>query len=253
MEILKVKNIFSGYGKYDIIRNVSFEVLESEFVGIIGPNAVGKSTLLKTLARIVKLRSGEIIIDNKEIRKYNYKEFAKIVGFASTITDYSLNFKVKDFIFLARYPWDFSDINYEELYEEFELRPILNKPLKDLSSGELQRVLIAQVIAQTPKIYILDEPVSHLDIGHQISILDKLKKINLDKKVTILASFHELNLAIEYCDKLILLFNGEIKKIGSAEEVIDYRILEEVYNTKVVVKTNPISNKPYVIAVPMMW
>lgn len=253
MEILRVENLFSGYGGVDVIKDVSFKVLKGEFVGIIGPNASGKSTLLKTIARVIKIKKGKIFIEGKNIIEFDHKQFAQIVGFCTDITEYSLNYKIKEFIFLARYPWNFSDIDYEMLYEEFELKNILNKKLKELSAGELQRVLIAQVFAQTPKLFLFDEPVSHLDIGHQISILDKIKKINLEKKITILSSFHELNLAVEYCDKLILLYDGKIKRIGTPQEVIDYSVLEEVYNTKVIVKTNPISNKPYIIAVPMMW
>lgn len=253
MEVLRVENLFSGYGNEDVIKGVSFNVLKGEFVGIIGPNASGKSTLLKTIARVIKIKKGNIFVEGKNIALFSYKQFAQIVGFATNITEYSLNYKVKDFIFLARYPWNFSDIDYEALYEEFELKNILHKKLKELSAGELQRVLIAQVFAQTPRLFLFDEPVSHLDIGHQISILDRLKKINLEKKITILSSFHELNFAIEYCDRLILLCDGKIKRIGTPQEVIDYRVLEEVYNTKIIVKTNPISNKPYVIAVPMMW
>lgn len=253
MEILRVENLYSGYGNIDVIKDVSFEVLEGEFVGIIGPNASGKSTLLKTIARVIKIRKGNIFIEGKNITQFSYKQFAQIVGFGTNITEYSLNYRVKDFIFLARYPWNFSQIDYEMLYEEFELKNILNKKLRELSAGELQRVIITQVFAQTPRLFLFDEPVSHLDIGHQINILDKLKKINLDKKITILSSFHELNFAIEYCDRLILLYDGKIKKIGSPREVIDYKILEEVYNAKIIVKNNPISNKPYIIAVPMMW
>ncbi|MEN3013367.1 MAG: ABC transporter ATP-binding protein [Endomicrobiia bacterium] len=253
MVILKVEELVSGYQDIDVIKKISFSISTGEFVGIIGPNASGKSTLLKTIAGVVKIKSGRVLINDKDIMDYHHKELAKTVGLSTNITDYSLNFKVRDFILLARYPWNFSEINYEELYEEFELKSILKKTLKELSSGELQRVLIAQLVAQTPQIFLLDEPVSHLDVGHQIGILDKLKRINLEKKITILASFHELNLAVEYCDRLILLFNGEIRKIGTPKEVMDYRILEEVYNTKLIVKTNPISEKPYVIPVPMMW
>lgn len=254
MELLKVENLYSGYSKdCPVIKDITFEVNEGEFVGIIGPNAAGKSTLLKTIARVLPIIKGKVFLEGKDVRKYSYKNFAKTVSFATNLTDYSLNLKVEEFLSLARYPWDFTPCDYESIYTEFELKHILNKMLKELSSGELQRVTIAQTLLQTTKLVLLDEPVSHLDIGHQISILDRLKKFNLNNKLTIIATFHELNLACEYCDRLILVSKGKIKKIGKPEEVLDYKIIEEVYNTTVVVKINPISNKPYVIPVPEMW
>ena len=253
MEILKIENLYSGYGNFVVLKNITFSVDEGKFVGIIGPNASGKTTLLKTICKIIPIMQGRVLLFGKDIKDYGYMEYAKYVSFATKITDYSLNYKVKDFIYLARYPWKFKHYNEEVLYNNFELNEIIDKHLFELSSGELQRVIVAQAVAQTTKIILLDEPVSHLDIGHQIRILDILKKINQNEQITIIASFHELNLAAEYCDILVLLSYGEIKKIGSPKEVLDYRIIEEVYNTQVIVKNNPISNNPFVIPVPMMW
>lgn len=247
-KILVVSDLTTGYKKNAVIKNISFEIGESEFIGIIGPNASGKTTLLRTIARVLPFWSGEIFVDGKDIKKYDHKEFARTVSFATKITNYSLNFKVKDFLVLGRYPWGFQYFDIS-LCEEFEIVPLFEKRLRELSSGELQRVIVAQSIVQTSKVLLLDEPISHLDISHQITILNYLKKINKQQKITILSSFHELNLAGEYCDKLILISNGEIKKIGSVEDVLDYRILEEVYKTTIVVKINPISKKPYVIPV----
>lgn len=253
MEILKVENLYSGYSNFVVLKNISFIVEEGQFIGIIGPNASGKTTLLKTICKILPVLKGKILVFGKDIKNYSYKEYAKLVAFATNVTDYSMNYRVKDFISLARYPWNFNPYNEKELYKEFELEEILDKQLFELSSGELQRVIVAQSLAQTTKLLVLDEPVSHLDIGHQIKILDILKNVNKREGLTIIASFHELNLAAEYCDILILLSCGEIKKIGKPTEVLDYKVLEEVYNIQVVVKNNPISDKPYVFPVPMMW
>jgi len=253
MEILKIENLYCGYDNKIVLKNINFSVNKGDFVGIIGPNASGKTTLFKTICRIITPFKGKIFLFGKDVKSYDYKDYAKKVAFATKITDYSLNYKVSDFILLARYPWNFLPYEDSWLYEEFELNKILNKHLFELSSGELQRVIVAQAIAQNTELVLLDEPVSHLDIGHQIKILDVLKRINQKNNLTIIASFHELNLASEYCDILILFSCGEIKKIGTPTEVLNYEILEEVYNTQVIVKENPISNKPYVIPVAMMW
>ncbi|MCX7956365.1 MAG: ABC transporter ATP-binding protein [Endomicrobia bacterium] len=254
MEILKIKDLYSGYtSNRSVIRGISFSLKSNIFLGIIGPNASGKSTLLKTIAKILQPRSGQIIVFDKDIEEYNSKEYSKIVSFATEISDYSKSMRVEDFIFLARYPWGFDDFNFEVYYKEFELENILYKNLRELSAGELQRTMIAASLAQTPKLLLLDEPVSHLDIAHQINILNLLKKFNIENKLTIIASFHELNLASEYCDELLLLNNGEIVKQGKPQEVLDYLTIEKTYSTKVVVKNNPISKKPYIIPVPIMW
>ncbi len=254
MEILKVENLVAGYGSSFVLKNINFVINEGEFVGIIGPNASGKTTLLRTIAKILPVMKGTIYLFGKNIKEYSFTEYSKKVAFATKISDYALNYKVYDFIVLGRYPWNFENLDKNlDIYKNFELNEILDKKLSELSSGELQRVIVAQTLVQDPKLLLLDEPVSHLDIAHQVHILDILKETNENKKLTIFSSFHELNLACEYCDKIILMSNGEIKKIGSPHEVIDYKIIEEVYNTQVVVKTNPISEKPYVIPVPMMW
>lgn len=256
MEILRVENLFSGYSKNNIIlKDINFVIENGEFVGLIGPNASGKTTLLRNISKILNIIRGTIYLFGKDIKKYTYKEYSKIVAFAAGISDYALNYIVYDFLMLGRYPWNFQNFEktFRKICEDFKLNKILNKKLNELSSGELQRVIVAQALIQTPKLLLLDEPVSHLDIAHQIHILDVLKEVNKIEKLTVIASFHELNLACEYCDKIILISNGEIKKIGPPEEVIDYKIIEEIYNTQVIVKINPISKKPYVIPVPIMW
>ena len=124
-----------------------------------------------------------------------------------------------------------------------------DKMVNELSSGERQRVVIARALAQEPLLLLLDEPTSHLDIGHQIQIMDMLRTLNKDKGLTIAMILHDLNLASEYCNKLILLDKGTVYAQGSAEQVLTYQNIESVYHTVVVVSNNPINSKPYVILV----
>lgn len=253
-KVLTIRGLSTGYSK-KILRNVSFEVSEGEFCSIIGPNGAGKTTLLKTISRVLDIWEGEILLFGKNILKYRLKEYAKYVSFATKITDYSLKYSVKEFLSLGRYPFPRTDEtgDIESISERFGIYNLWGKKLCEVSAGELQRVIIVQSLIQTPRLLLLDEPTSHLDISHQISILDFIKKIHIEKKITVLSIFHDLNLASEYSDKIILLDNGEIKKIGTCFEVMDYKILEDVYKTTVVVKINPISRKPYVFPVPVMW
>ncbi len=254
--VLSIKNLVTGYKNFPVLRNINFELHVGEFIGIIGPNGSGKTTLLKVIDKILPIWEGEIFLFNQNIKNYTFTKYATLVAFATKISDYSLKYSVEEFLLLARFPFREKEsyLNiYSQIITSLEIQSLLNKKLCELSSGELQRVIIAQSIIQTPKLLLLDEPVSHLDIAHQVTILDFIKKVSMEQKITVLSTFHELNLAVEYCDKIILLSNGEIRKMGSPQEVVDYKILEEVYKTTVIVKTNPVSDKPYVFPVPMMW
>ena len=124
-----------------------------------------------------------------------------------------------------------------------------DRPVFSLSAGERQLVLLAKALAQNPKLLILDEPTSHLDIGHQVAVLDLVKRLNREKKIAVIAVLHDLNLAAEYCDRLVLLNNGAIYKAGVPAEVLTYQVIEDVYRTCVVVKDNPVSKRPYVFLV----
>ena len=119
-----------------------------------------------------------------------------------------------------------------------------------ISAGEKQRVIIAKALAQEPSVLILDEPTSRLDIGHQIEIFDIIKRLNLEKKITVIAVLHELNLASDYCDRLVLLDKGRIFKTGSVEEILTYQNIEKVYNTTVVVDKSPATKNPHVVLAP---
>jgi iron complex transport system ATP-binding protein len=126
---------------------------------------------------------------------------------------------------------------------------VKDHPMDKISGGERQLALIARALTQEPGLLLLDEPMTHLDISHQVKVLDLIKRLNKEMGLTVVMVLHDLNLASEYCHRLALLNNGRIRKIGAPEEVIDYKIIEEVYKTVVVIKKNPISSRPYLFVV----
>lgn len=255
--LLKINNLLGGYGKEVIIKDISFEIKRGDFLGIIGPNGSGKSTLLRLMSYVLHPQKGKIFLEGKDISRMNLKEFCRKVAFVPQDTLITFSFSVWEIVLMGRIPHlkrlqletkkDFS-IAENALFLTDALY-LKERRIENLSAGERQRVIIAKALTQEPTLLFLDEPTSHLDIGHQIQILDLLKKLNRDKNLTIVMVIHDLNLASEYCQKLILLNEGRIFKEGSPFDVLTYENLETVYKTIVVVDKNPISSKPYVVLV----
>ena len=256
--MLKVKDLTCGYNSKFVIHQVSFSVKEGEFYGIIGPNGSGKTTLLKAITKSLKPQGGEIFFKNKEITQMGFRELSQKIAVVSQIQPTAFDITVKDFVLLGRIPY-YSKFQFLETGRDEEIAEkamfltdtseFRKRFIGEMSGGERQLVVIARALAQEPKLLLLDEPTSHLDITHQVKILDLLKRLNKKTQLTVIIVLHDLNLASEYCDRLILLNDGKVQKIGSPQEVLTYQIIEEVYNTTVVVKENPVSSKPHILIV----
>ncbi|MDR3306223.1 MAG: ABC transporter ATP-binding protein [Endomicrobium sp.] len=255
--MIQIKNIYAGYFGREVLKNVSFDVERKDFFGIIGKNGAGKSTLLKIFSNLLKSYKGNALIDNKNLESFKSKELAKRLSFLPQYSDMSMPFSVVEFIMFARFPYmnmfkfpsksDYKAI--ERVMGFLNITNLSERKITELSGGEKQKVLIAQVLAQETDIIIFDEPTARLDIGSQNNILKLLRDLNEKHNKTIILTIHDLNAAGEFCNKLLLLENGSICRCGTPEEVLNCKDIERVYKTVVVVKTNPISNRPYVIPV----
>lgn len=257
-KVLEVNNLCSGYGKKVVLQDISFDVKEGDFLGIIGPNGSGKSTLLKTIARILKPFHGHVLFRGQSIHTMTLLEAAKRIALVPQDFNTEFSFTVIEVVLMGRFPHlrrfqQETSHDFEVVRESLELTDsseLVDRTFNELSAGERQRVIIAKAFAQEPMLLLLDEPTSHLDIGHQIEIFDLLVRLNKDKGVTIISVLHDLNLASEYCDRLLLIDKGRIRVQGSTEEVLRWEIIEEVYKTLVVINDNPISSRPHVLLVP---
>jgi iron complex transport system ATP-binding protein len=172
-------------------------------------------------------------------------------------TVFMFPFRVIDVVLMGRIPY-INRFGFEsrkdlkialEALEFVDALNLKDRFIDELSGGERQRVIIAKALTQEPRILFLDEPTTHLDINHQVQIFGLLRKMNRESGLTIVAILHDLNLASDYCDKLILMDNGAIKRKGAPAEVLDYKIIEEVYKTVVIVKENPLTSRPHVFLV----
>lgn len=254
---MSINQLSGGYGKETIIKEISFDIKRGEFLGIIGPNGSGKSTLLRLMSRVLFPQQGEILFEGKDILALKLKELCQKIAFVPQDTVISFSFSVWEIVLMGRIPhigrlkpetkkdFEIAD-NALSLTDSLHLK---DKKVDQLSAGERQRVIIAKSLAQEPRLLFLDEPTSHLDIGHQIQILDLLKRLNQKKGLTVVMVLHDLNLASEYCHQLILLNEGRIFKQGHPFEVLTYQNIEAVYKTVVVVNKNPVSSNPYIILI----
>lgn len=240
------------------MKGISFSVSEGDFLGIIGPNGAGKSTLFRAIMQILKSWEGEIIYKGRDISGFSTKDLAKEVAAMPQLLDVSPSFSVREFVLMGRFPHlgRFERLKSRDLEiarKAMGLTDTLSlgeRRVIELSGGERQRVILAQALAQEPHLLLLDEPTAHLDIGHQVDILDLVRTLNREMGITVVVVMHDLNLASEYCHRLILLKDGVIFKLGKPNEVLTYQILEEVYETVVVTGINPVSSKPHIFLVP---
>ncbi len=255
--MLEIKNLTCGYDSKFILQDINLKVGDKELVGIIGPNGSGKTTLLRAITRVLKPKKGLILYEGKDIGQMHYKELSKEIAVVSQSFETGF-MSVEEFILLGRIPY-YKRFQFLETKEDLEIASrcmkltdtlrFKHKLMQELSGGERQLAHIARALTQEPKLLLLDEPTTHLDISHQVGILDLIKKLNKEFGLTVIMVLHDLNLASEYCQCLILINEGRIHRIGRPDEVLNYQVIEEVYKTVVVVEKNPISSKPYIFLV----
>lgn len=247
--MIDVSDLSAGYGAEAIIEHISLHAEKNLSIGIIGPNGSGKTTLLKAISNILEPYSGTVQIDGTDVTSISARDLARIMGVVPQETNISFDYTVSDIVLMGRHAYigRFSSESPEDLrianaaMETCNIAQYADRSINEISGGERQRVIIARAIAQEPKILLLDEATSHLDINHQIEILNLIH--HLDGVVRI-GVYHDLNLAAQYCDHLILLNNGMICASGSPAEVITPKNLKEHYSINAVVTINPITKKP---------
>jgi len=256
--ILKIDKLKGGYFQDEIIHGLSLDISRGDFLGVIGPNGSGKTTFLRLISRALKPSSGGVFYKGCNIARMSLKQLCRRVAFVSQDIATGFSFTVEELVLMGRIP-HLGRLQFESkkdmqiAREKLALTGILNlkdKLINELSAGERQRAVLARALAQEPELLLLDEPTSHLDIGHQVQVLDLLKKLNRTQGLTIIMILHDLNLAASYASRIALMEKGMIFKIGSPEEVLTYQNIEQVYQTVVLVNNNPVTGKPNIVLVP---
>jgi len=250
--MIEVDSISFRYHEDWVLQDVSFRVEKGEFVGVIGPNGSGKTTLLKILYRLLSPQKGEILFELVSMKKMDRADIAKRIAVVAQETHLLFPFSVLETVLMGRSPYlghlmFESERDLEIAKRAMDLTNILSfseRPMDELSGGERKRVFIARTLAQEPEVMLLDEPTANLDIHHQIDFLDLILTLNRERGLTIVMASHDMNIASEFCDRLILLQGGRIYKMGTPEEVITKENIESVYGCEVWIDQNPISGMP---------
>lgn len=252
---LELQNVEVAYGHTVVVKDVTFQVMPGEMVGLIGPNGSGKSTIIKAISRVISLRSGKIFLDGKDVFKMRRGDLARLVGVVPQMSILPSVFTAFEIVLMGRNP-HLGLLQYESAKDmaitwqamgRTATQPLAERIVCELSGGEIQRVVVARALAQEPKSILLDEPTANLDIRHQIEILDLIKKLCLENNLMVVIALHDLNLASQYCDRLILINNGTVHAQGTPVEVINSQNIKEVYGTDGCVYTHPVNGLPAVL------
>ncbi len=252
---LVVENLKVGYGEKVIIENLNLAIPSNKISVVLGANGCGKSTFLKSVSRLLKPISGNIILDDKKIDEYSSKEFAQVLGLLPQSPIVPEGITVADLVTRGRYPYrkfmkNLTKEDYRAIEEALELMGITDladRCVEELSGGQRQRVWIALSLAQDTDILLLDEPTTFLDIAYQVDILDLLTELNQKKGTTVVMILHDVNLSARYADYIFAMNNGKLIKEGLPKEVITPALMREVYGLECIVAEDPLSGAPYVI------
>lgn len=252
--LLKINSIDFSYQSSKVLDNVTFEASSREFIGIMGPNGSGKTTLLKCISNVLSPQMGTVLIDGRDIHKLNKKEIARNIGVVPQTSTIDFAFTVSELVLMGRTPHITrfeSETNRDFKIAEHAMKltntsHLSNRTFDELSGGERQRVIIARALAQEPKILLLDEATVHLDISSKFEILNLIKDLNTQKEIVVIGVFHDLNLAAQYSNKLILLDNGKIVSTGLPDEVLTPENIQKTYHIDAIVKRHSLTNTPYV-------
>lgn len=241
--MINIKHLNYAYHDKAVLRDINFNFEKGQFYGIIGPNGSGKTTLLKLIAKIIKTTHNTILISGQDILSLREKKRAREMAIVPQIFNIDHAFTVEEVVSMGRYPYmegfsgltkeDYSMIN--EALDQTNLQEYRMREVNTLSGGELQRVILARAMVQETKVLLLDEPLSHLDIHHQLEILQLTKGLCEKENKTILCVIHDLNLAMKYCDQVILLREGSIFAAGKTTDVLNEENINHVYGIEVTI------------------
>ncbi len=253
-----MKDISFSYLNGFSLRQVSLMVEEGEMVALLGPNGSGKTTLIKLAAGVLNPERGEVLLGEARLRKLSRKEIARRVAVVPQSFNIPFAFTVAEVVMLGRTPF-INTLSGEgerdrsiarHAMELTGIEQFSKRTFNELSGGERQKSILAMALAQEPKLILLDEPTAHLDINHQVEILELVKGLNREQGVTVLGAMHDLNLAALYFDRLVLLKEGAIFAQGPPAAVLTEKTIYDVFGAAVHIQPHPSAEVPHIVILP---
>jgi iron complex transport system ATP-binding protein len=253
--MIQVEACGKRFGDTSILRSISFHVERGELFGIIGPNGSGKSTLLRLLSGLIEPSSGRVLLDGKPVQSYKRKELARWLAVLEQDALPPTGFTVREIVEMGRFPYqnwlgeekEDNDALIASAMERLGLLPLADRAAEKLSGGERQRTALAKAMVQQPRLLLLDEPTTFLDIGYQIQLMDGIAQWRKDADLTVVAVLHDLNVAAQYCDRLLLMDKGVAVKLGKPSEVLTAQTIAEVYGAYTTVLPHPETGVPQIL------
>lgn len=254
MTVLEVGGLTFGYGSEPLLKDVSFTLDRPELVCVIGPNGVGKTTLVKCINKLLRPDSGSVTLDGEDVLGMRLMDLARKMAFVPNRMDSVFRMSVAETVLMGRFPfaqWANSDRDLEvadRAMDALGLQPLSERDVSELSSGQVQKVLIARGLAQEPRILILDEPTSNLDVKHQMEVMGFLRRYAVENGIIVLMVCHDLNLTAAFADRIIMVADGGVFADGSAWDVMTESNIRDVYG--VGSKVIDVEGRPHIILMP---
>lgn len=253
--MIKINKLGLAYQDKKVIENLSIDFREGEFCALLGPNGAGKSTLLKAMIGYMEPFAGDVEINGTTIKKWHRQELAKQIAIIPQDFQLQFDYTVEELVLMGRFPYLGYWQNYTKqdrevvvnILHQLDLTSLKNEQYSQLSGGERRRVSIARALVQETDILLMDEAFANLDINHQLEIMQLLSKINSEQNKLIILVSHNINLASEYCQRIVMLKQGQVIADGSPAAVIDQKTIHDLYEVELTIINNPVSGQPNLI------
>ncbi|WP_018754614.1 ABC transporter ATP-binding protein [Paenibacillus terrigena] len=234
--MVEVSNVSKSYGNKSVVDQVSVSIRKGQVTSFIGPNGAGKSTLLSMISRLIKMDSGKVKIEGKEISEYKSNDLSKKISILKQSNHITLKLTIRELVAFGRFPYSQGRLTEEdwkfvdEAIDYMDLRELQHHYLDQLSGGQTQRAYIAMVIAQNTEYILLDEPLNNLDMKHSVQIMKTLRRLVDELGKTVVIVIHDINFASCYSDYIVALKDGKIVREGPTDEIISTPVLQEIYD-----------------------
>ncbi|HIW90508.1 MAG TPA: ABC transporter ATP-binding protein [Candidatus Corynebacterium avicola] len=254
---MSAEGLSLGYGDHPVITGIDLDVLPGKVTGIIGANACGKSTLLKSMSRLLKPSAGSVLLDGRSVHSMPAKQLAQTLGLLPQAPIAPEGITVADLVGRGRHPhqgilsrWSTADDEAVAFaLDTTGTAALADRSVDELSGGQRQRVWIAMALAQQTDLLLLDEPTTYLDVAHQVEVLDLLTDLNETSGITIAMVLHDLNLAARYCDQIVMIADGKVEAMGVPSEIFTEERVEKVFGLKSQIIPDPVSGTPLVLPI----